>query len=159
MKIDSDTLTSILTGGLAIGIILGAVLANVVLKKVSASKQVLIGTIGMLLALVALGIWRPGGVHFLGYWGALAGLIVMGMFAAVFIIPIQVFMQQRPPAETKGRMIGTMNFANFVGILIAGPLYQLFLNVATYLGWPVSSVFWMLAVLLLPLVVRYRLPS
>jgi len=159
LKIQSDTLTSILTGGLAIGIILGAVLANVVLKKVSPTKQVLLGTVGMLLALVALGAWGPGGQHLLGYWGALSGLFVMGMFAAVFIIPIQVFMQQRPPAEIKGRMIGTMNFANFVGILIAGPLYQLFLNLATFLGWPISSVFWMLAVLLVPLAVRYRLPT
>lgn len=159
LKIQSDTLTSILTGGLAIGIILGAVLANVVLKRISATSQVLLGTIGMVLALVALGAWKPGGAHFLGYWGALTALIVMGMFAAVFIIPIQVFMQQRPPAEIKGRMIGTMNFANFVGILIAGPLYQLFLNIATYLGCPVSSVFWMLAVLLVPLVIRYRLPT
>ena len=159
LEIESDTLTSILTGGLAIGIILGAVLANVVLKKVSATTQVLIGTVGMLLALIAIGAWKAGGVHLLGYWGALVGLIVMGVFAAVFIIPIQVFMQQRPPAETKGRMIGTMNFANFVGILIAGPLYQIFLNIATAVGWPVSSVFWMLAVLLVPLVLRYRLPS
>ncbi len=159
MGITNDIVTSVLAGGLAIGIIAGAILANVVLKKVSTTKQVLLGTVGMLMALVALGAWKAGGTHFLGYWGALFGLIVMGMFAAVFIIPIQVFMQQRPPAEIKGRMIGTMNFANFVGILIAGPLYQLFLHVATYMGWPVSSVFWMLAVLLLPLVVRYRLPS
>ncbi len=135
------------------------VLANVVLKRVSATTQVLIGTVGMLIALIAIGAWKAGGAHLLGYWGALVGLIVMGVFAAVFIIPIQVFMQQRPPSETKGRMIGTMNFANFVGILIAGPLYQLFLNIATAVGWPVSSVFWMLAVLLVPLVLKYRLPS
>ena len=94
-----------------------------------------------------------------GYWGALLGLITTGMAAAVFIIPLQVFLQKRPPAELKGRMIGTMNFANFIGILIAGPLYQAFLVLASFLGWPVSSVFWMLAVLLLPIAFVYRLPS
>jgi len=56
-------------------------------------------------------------------------------------------------------MIGTMNFANFVGILIAGPLYQLFLNIATYGGWPVSAVFWMLAIIILPVALFYRLGS
>ena len=159
LQTSNDILTSVLTGGLAIGIIIGAIVANIVLKKVPATKQVLLGTIGMILALVAIGAWQPGGQHLLGYWGALAGLIVMGMFAAVFIIPLQVFMQQRPPAELKGRMIGTMNFANFVGILIAGPLYQLFLSFASGLGCPVSSLFWMLAIILLPLAIRYRLPT
>ena len=159
LKIELDTHTSLLTGGLAIGIIIGAVLANVVLKKLRPGSQVLLGTVGMFIALVLLGFWKPGGAHLLGYWGALIGLITTGMFAAVFIVPIQVFMQSRPPAETKGRMIGTMNFANFVGILTAGPLYQLFLMIATSFGWPVSSIFWMLAVLLIPIAIRFRLPT
>ncbi|MCE3015691.1 MAG: MFS transporter [Pirellula sp.] len=159
LKIELDTHTSLLTGGLAIGIIVGAVLANVVLKKLRPGNQVLLGTIGMFVTLVLLGFWKPGGAHLLGYWGALIGLITTGMFAAVFIVPIQVFMQSRPPAEIKGRMIGTMNFANFVGILIAGPLYQLFLIIATSIGWPVSSIFWMLAVLLIPIAIRFRLPT
>ena len=159
MGLTSDGAVSVLTGGLAIGIIVGAVLANIVLKKMSPSKQVTLGTWVMFFALLALGCWRGGGVHLLGYWGALAGLIATGLAAAVFIIPLQVFLQKRPPAELKGRMIGTMNFANFVGILIAGPLYQIFLKIASMSGWPVSAVFWMLAGLLLPIAIAYRLPE
>ena len=159
LKLDSSTSISILTGGLAIGIIVGAVMANVVLKHIPPVQQVLYGTWAMIISLLALGCWRAGGNHLLGYWGALLGLITTGLAAAVFIIPLQVFMQKRPPAELKGRMIGTMNFANFVGILIAGPLYQTFLILASFLGWPISSVFWMLAVLLLPVAFLYRLPA
>jgi len=159
LKLDSSTLISILTGGLAIGIIIGAVLANIVFKRMAPAKQVTIGVWVMVASLVALGCWRAGGDHLLGYWGALIGLIATGMAAAVFIIPLQVFLQKRPPAELKGRMIGTMNFANFIGILIAGPLYQAFLTFASSLGWPVSSVFWMLAVLLVPIGFVYRLPA
>ena len=151
--------TNLQTVGLAIGLIIGAVFVNIILRKLRTGSHVLLGTIGMFLTLVLLGFWKPGGAHLLGYWGALIGLITTGMFAAVFIVPIQVFMQSRPPAETKGRMIGTMNFANFVGILIAGPLYQLFLVIATSIGWPVSSIFWMLAVLLIPIAIRFRLPT
>lgn len=159
LKLDSSTSISFLTGGLAIGIIVGAVLANIVLKQMPPAKQVIYGTWVMIFSLMALGCWRQGGVHLLGYWGALFGLITTGLAAAVFIIPLQVFLQKRPPAELKGRMIGTMNFANFVGILIAGPLYQAFLSLASLLGWPVSSVFWMLAILLLPIAFLYRLPT
>ena len=134
-------------------------MANVVLKHIPPVQQVLYGTWAMIISLLALGCWRAGGNHLLGYWGALLGLITTGLAAAVFIIPLQVFMQKRPPAELKGRMIGTMNFANFVGILIAGPLYQTFLILASFLGWPISSVFWMLAALLLPVAFLYRLPA
>jgi MFS family permease len=159
LKLARNTDISILTGGLAIGIIVGAVLANLVFKRMTPGKQVTIGVWAMVASLLALGCWQAGGVHLLGYWGALIGLITTGMAAAVFIIPLQVFLQKRPPAELKGRMIGTMNFANFIGILIAGPLYQVFLLFASSLGWPVSSVFWMLAVLLVPIGLVYRLPA
>ena len=159
LKLGSSTSISLLTGGLAIGIIIGAVMANIVLKKVPPARQVTFGTWAMIVSLIALGCWHGGGNHLLGYWGALLGLITTGLAAAVFIIPLQVFLQKRPPAELKGRMIGTMNFANFIGILLAGPLYQAFLVLASFLGWPVSSVFWMLAVLLLPIAFVYRLPS
>ena len=159
LKLESSTSISLLTGGLAIGIIIGAVMANIVLKNVPHSKQVTLGTWAMIISLLALGCWQGGGNHLLGYWGALLGLITTGLAAAVFIIPLQVFLQKRPPAELKGRMIGTMNFANFIGILIAGPLYQAFLVLASFMGWPVSSVFWMLAALLIPIALVYRLPS
>jgi MFS family permease len=159
MQLTSDTKTSILTGALAIGIIIGAVLANVVFKKTTASFQVLTGAIGMIVSLTLIGLWQPGGVHLLGYWGALFGLISCGMFAAIFILPIQVFMQARPPAELKGRMIGTMNLVNFTGILLAGPLYQGFLIVSQLLRWPISSVFIMLAIIMIPIAIRFRLPS
>jgi acyl-[acyl-carrier-protein]-phospholipid O-acyltransferase/long-chain-fatty-acid--[acyl-carrier-protein] ligase len=152
-------MTSVLTGALAIGIIIGSVLANVVFKRKSATYQVLTGTIGMILSLIVTGLWKQGGDHLLGYWGALLGLISCGMFAAIFILPIQVFMQSRPPAEAKGRMIGTMNFVNFIGLMLAGPLYQLFLEVSIFLGWPVSSVFLMLTILLVPIAIRFRMPN
>ncbi len=159
LMLASSTAISILTGGLAIGIIIGAVLGNIVFKRMAPSRQVHLGTWGMIVSLMALGCWKAGGDHLLGYWGALLGLVTTGLAAAVFIIPLQVFVQKRPPSELKGRMIGTMNFANFVGILIAGPLYQGFLNAASSLHWPVSSIFWMLAGLLVPIALVYRLPK
>lgn len=159
MALASDGAVSVLTGGLAIGIILGAVSANVLLKKMNPTTQVRLGMGIMIVSMVILGFWLPGGKPLMGYAGSLIFLIVAGIGAAVFVIPLQVFLQQRPPAELKGRMIATMNFANFVGILLAGPLYQLFLFLVSALGWPVSSVFWIMSLMLLPCALFYRLPN
>jgi MFS family permease len=159
MALASDGAVSVLTGGLAIGIILGAVSANVLLKKMNPTTQVRLGMSIMIVSMVILGFWLPGGKPMLGYAGSLIFLVLAGIGAAVFVIPLQVFLQQRPPAELKGRMIATMNFANFVGILLAGPLYQLFLFLVSALGWPVSSVFWIMSLMLLPCALLYRLPT
>lgn len=151
--------TSLLVGGIAIGIMLGSIVSAVVFKRVQPRGQVTIGLWGMFLALTILGFWKGNGVHLLGYAGSFVGLIVVGVFAAIYAVPLQVFMQERPPTELKGRMIGTMNQANFIGILCSGILYQLFQWISVQLGWPISSVFWMLALMVLPLAIFYRLGS
>ena len=149
--------TSLLVAAIAIGIMLGSVLAAAVFKRLKPQGQVTVGLWGLVLSLLLLGCWTANGKHLFGYYGCFAGLITLGVFAAIYAVPLQVFLQSRPPAELKGRMIGTMNQANFVGILLSGPLYQGFEVIASSMGWPISSVFWMLAALVLPLAVFYRL--
>jgi acyl-[acyl-carrier-protein]-phospholipid O-acyltransferase/long-chain-fatty-acid--[acyl-carrier-protein] ligase len=41
-------------------------------------------------------------------------LLLLGISAAIYSIPLQVFLQDRPPDMLKGRMIATMNQANFL---------------------------------------------
>jgi acyl-[acyl-carrier-protein]-phospholipid O-acyltransferase/long-chain-fatty-acid--[acyl-carrier-protein] ligase len=156
----ADTKTSVLTAGLAIGIIIGAIGANLILKRLPKDKQVSLGVLIMIVSMCLVSIWKPNGGVLLGYNGTFLGLIIAGIGAAVFVIPIQVFLQERPPLELKGRLIGTMNFANFIGILLAGPIYQLLIWVAERcLSWPVSSVFAMMAAMLVPILLFYRLPK
>lgn len=154
-----ETKTSVLTAGLAIGIIIGAISANLVLKRMPKDKQVSLGVLIMILSMCLVSVWKPNGDVLLGYIGTFLGLVVSGIGAAVFVIPIQVFLQERPPLELKGRLIGTMNFANFVGILLAGPIYQLLIKIADAMAWPDSSVFAMMAAMLLPILIFYRLPK
>jgi acyl-[acyl-carrier-protein]-phospholipid O-acyltransferase/long-chain-fatty-acid--[acyl-carrier-protein] ligase len=153
----ASTSTSLLTAATALGIMAGSVLAAVVFKGWSPTHQVSLGLGGMVLALVLLGGWLKDGQHWLGYFGCFLLLLLLGGFAAIYAVPLQVFLQDQPPAALKGRMIGTMNQANFVGILFSGPLYQAMEALASLMGWPISSLFWMLAFFLLPLAVRYRL--
>ncbi|HBE70299.1 MAG TPA: MFS transporter [Planctomycetaceae bacterium] len=158
----NDVQTSILTASIGFGIMIGAVFASVLCRRGFGDQCVTIGLTGIFSALIALGIWSGSGngpVHLLGYGGSIAGLIILGVFAAIFAIPIQVFLQSRPPKEVKGRMIATMNQANFIGILISGPLYQVFEALAGNMNWPICSVFLMMSLLVLPLAAVYRLRS
>ena len=50
---------------------------------------------------------------------------ILGVSSGLYAVPLQVFLQARPPAKLKGRMIGAMNFVNWVGILLAAGLYEL----------------------------------
>lgn len=154
----SDTLTSALTACIGLGIMIGALFTSWLCRRGYGDRCVSIGLVGIFGCLVALGFWN-GDTHLLGFGGSVVALLGIGIFAALLAIPLQVFMQSRPPTELKGRMIATMNQANFVGILISGPLYQVFEAIATGLGLPISTVFWMLAALVMPLGAFYRLKS
>ena len=154
-----DTQTSMLTASIGLGIMGGALFASFLCRKGYGDFSVSLGLWGILGSLVMLGLWSAGGQHLIGFYGSVVALISMGVFAAIFAIPIQVFLQERPPANLKGRMIATMNQANFVGILISGPLYQVFEWISGEAGWPICSVFLMMGLLVLPLAVFYRLKT
>ncbi|MCA9183306.1 MAG: hypothetical protein KDA51_17720, partial [Planctomycetales bacterium] len=154
-----DTRTSMLTASIGLGIMGGALFASFLCRKGYGDLSVSLGLWGILGSLVMLGLWSGGGQHLIGFYGSIVALISMGVFAAIFAIPIQVFLQERPPSNLKGRMIATMNQANFVGILISGPLYQVFEWISRLAGWPICSVFLMMGLLVLPLAVFYRLKT
>lgn len=158
LQVDA-TKTSLLTASIGFGIMIGALVASWLCRKGFGDQCVTLGLVGIFGALALLGFWTAGGAHFLGFGGSIAALVMMGIFAAIFAIPIQVFLQDRPPSHLKGRMIATMNQANFIGILISGPLYQVFEATAGRLQWPICSVFWMMSALVLPVALFYRLDS
>jgi MFS family permease len=150
--------TSILTACVGLGIMLGSPLASMICRSRMGNVAVNIGLSGIVVCLLLLGLWRDQ-TQVIGYWGSFFSLIGLGIFAAVFSIPVMVFLQSRPPDHLKGRLIATMNQANFLGILLAGPLYQVFERLSASMNWPISSVFWMMAAFLLPLSLLYRLDS
>jgi MFS family permease len=94
--------------------------------------------------------------HLLGFWGSLPALAVLGIAAALFAIPLQVFVQSRPPDDQKGRMIAVMNQANFLAILLSGVVYGVFDALVIRLGWPRSPIFAMMAMLVVPVLLLYH---
>jgi hypothetical protein len=86
-------------------------------------------------------------------------LILLGAAAAFFAIPIQVFLQSRPPDDLKGRMIAVMNQANFFAIVVSGLLYMILDALVTAMNWPRSAIFAAMALLFLPVAIGYRMQS
>jgi acyl-[acyl-carrier-protein]-phospholipid O-acyltransferase/long-chain-fatty-acid--[acyl-carrier-protein] ligase len=83
-------------------------------------------------------------------------LVLMGSAAGVFTVPLQVFLQARPPADQKGRVIGAMNLVNWIGILFSAQIYASFDYVRDLVGAPHCAVFGGASLLLLPVALMYR---
>jgi acyl-[acyl-carrier-protein]-phospholipid O-acyltransferase/long-chain-fatty-acid--[acyl-carrier-protein] ligase len=83
-------------------------------------------------------------------------MVLLGMFAAFFAIPVQVFIQARPTEDQKGRVIAVMNLANFTAILLSGAIYGLFDRLVRAFELPHSPIFIMTGLIILPVAVFYR---
>ncbi len=174
----SATKTSLMLGCISIGIAIGCLLAG----KLSAARVrfglVRLGTWGMLICmlllscpgvstetLTGLGVspeWLerlPGvdGQHLLGFNGSAIVLAVAGLFAGLLAVPLQVYLQAKPPETLKGRMIGTMNLINWVGIIFSTVFYDICQRLFAAIGLPTFFTFGATALLiLLPIALFYR---
>jgi acyl-[acyl-carrier-protein]-phospholipid O-acyltransferase/long-chain-fatty-acid--[acyl-carrier-protein] ligase len=83
-------------------------------------------------------------------------LLLMGMAAGIFTVPLQVFLQSRPPSDQKGRVIGAMNLVNWIGILFSAEIYSAFDVIRAELHAPHSAIFGGTVLLLLPVALFYR---
>ncbi|MCH7726126.1 MAG: MFS transporter, partial [Planctomycetes bacterium] len=150
-------LTSIMTAIIAVGIAIGGVIAGPLCRGRPNPRFVKLGMWGIVLWLAVLSISLPDGRHLLGFGGSLVVLVMVGISAAFFAIPVQVVIQARPPEGLKGRMIAVMNQTNFIAILLSGVIWMAFDRIADGMQWPRSVIFAMIAALMLPVAIFYRL--
>lgn len=148
--------TSLMTAVIGLGIAVGAVIAGRMCHGRADFRIVRAGAWGIVVFLALLAVSKPGGEHLLGYVGSFPVLVLLGAAAGFFAIPVQVFIQDRPPKDQKGRMIALMNLVNFIAILFSGVLYGIFDKIVTTQEWPRSAVFGMMAAIMLPLALLYR---
>jgi MFS family permease len=152
----SEGKTSNLTASIGFGIAVGCILGGYLSRGRVHPRVVTGGLVGLFVTLVLMAL--PGGEHrhLLGYYGSFPVLVLMGIFTGMFIVPVQVALQSRPPKEEKGRMIATMNQVSWIGIILGAVLYQACLWVLDATGWPRSTVFAVTAALMLPVAILYR---
>jgi acyl-[acyl-carrier-protein]-phospholipid O-acyltransferase/long-chain-fatty-acid--[acyl-carrier-protein] ligase len=182
-----DSRTSLMTACLGVGIAIGCILAGVLSRHRVEFRLVRVGAWGVVLCLGALA-WLGAGVDGQGTkdkgqgmelrgdpesfsellvprtWDeSLARLLMIGvgLSAGLFVVPLQVFMQSRPPGDQKGRMIGAMNLINWIGIVLSAAFYWAAVRLIEVLGRTgtrieVSWIFASLAALMLPVAVFYR---
>ncbi|MEM6364213.1 MAG: MFS transporter [Planctomycetota bacterium] len=153
----SDTKTSLMVSLISVGIAAGGGVAGWLSRRLSDGRIIRAGMFGVVGFCALLSVTLPGGRHLLGFVGGIPVLMLLGASAAFFAIPIQVFLQARPPEALKGRMIAVMNQANFFAIVMSGLAYIIIDLAITNLGWPRSTVFAVMAVAFLPVAIFYRL--
>lgn len=151
----SDRQTSFLAACMGIGIAIGCALAGKLSKHRIDFRLVNVGSFGMVMCLGLLALLPISGMSSSGIeFGAQILLIFLGLSGGLFAVPLQVYIQIQPPADQKGRMIGTMNLLNWVGILLAAGYFFL---CSTMFGIEkISWSFLTLAVLLIPVALFYR---
>jgi MFS family permease len=164
---EADASTSLMVGFLVIGIASGCATAGWISGKKINFRLISWGAWGMVggLALLSLLGWlgsRESGGHAPPISPATVNagskllLTVIGMAAGFFTVPLQVFLQLRPPADQKGRVIGAMNLANWIAILVSSQVYSAFDLIREMAGAPQSAIFGATALLILPVAIFYR---
>jgi acyl-[acyl-carrier-protein]-phospholipid O-acyltransferase/long-chain-fatty-acid--[acyl-carrier-protein] ligase len=175
----SDGRTSMLVACMGVGIAVGCLFAGKASHKRVAFHLVTWGAWGLVLsflALIGVGLFgealprqvadaAPQGLLELltprsaTDWAARGVLTMLGIFAGMFVVPLQVFMQSRPPDDQKGRMIGGMNLINWIGIVCSAAFYAAATATIKSIGRPPAEIYWIfaaLAAVILPVAVFYR---
>jgi MFS family permease len=147
---------SALSGAVGIGIAVGCIFGGYFSRGRVNARIVTIGAVGLVATMLMMSL--PGGEHrhLLGYWGSIPMLVLMGVFTGMFIVPIQVMMQSRPPREDKGRMIATMNQCTWIGVILSAIVYKLCIEVLDATGGPRNLIFVVGAAFMLPVAIFYR---
>ncbi len=176
----SDTRTSLLMVGVGVGIAAGCVLVGVVARN-GGTVWVMRGAWGITASLLMTGalgsLAKPGSVSaefqesLWSYlftaspleWGLRISMTCLGITSGVFIVPIQTYLQQSPPADQKGRVIGVLNLFNWIGILLsAGFLALTNLSLSLLFESSVAirqqyMIFLILSAMMLPVAIWYRI--
>jgi acyl-[acyl-carrier-protein]-phospholipid O-acyltransferase/long-chain-fatty-acid--[acyl-carrier-protein] ligase len=151
-----DGPTSLLAASIGLGIAIGCTLGGYVSRGRVNRSVVVCGAVGTVATLAAMCL--PGGErgHLLGYYGSIPVLIAMGVFSGMFIVPVQVTLQSRPPREEKGRMVATMAQFSWVGVILGAVIFGACIRVLDATDWPRNIVFGVTAALMLPVALFYR---
>ena len=148
--------TSLLAACMGVGIAAGCLIAGMLSKGKVNFRLVKIGAWMLVIILAILAIPGDGKWNLLHYPGTAVALVLLGVFAGFYAVPLQVFLQTRSPESLKGRTIATTNLANWIAIVASAGVYYLFGFVVDWLSVPRATVFALTALLMLPVAIFYK---
>lgn len=121
----------------SLGIALGSVYCNRLLKGEIHARYVPIGAVGMGLGTLALVAFSPmttsplDNGHLLGVaqwimqpsaWGVLASLLVIAVFGGIYTVPLYALIQHRAEVAERSRMIAANNIVNALFMVVSALL-------------------------------------
>jgi acyl-[acyl-carrier-protein]-phospholipid O-acyltransferase/long-chain-fatty-acid--[acyl-carrier-protein] ligase len=115
-----QTKTGYLNAMLAVGIGIGSMAAGWISENKIEYGLIPLGSIGMTLTGLALGL-MPHGMA-----GSAVLLAMLGFWAGFFAVPVNALIQHRPSEQDKGGIIAAANLLSFVGIAISSGMYFVF---------------------------------
>lgn len=146
---------------IALGVGLGSLLAGWWSGGKVEVGIVPIGAAG--IAAASLLLWTvpegtPGATTFTGYYWSMGWLLLLGVSAGLYDIPLQAFLQDRSPEATRGRVLAATNFMVFSGMLVASGA---FLFLSDGLGLSPRGVFAVAGLAVIPVVlfIVYLIPA
>lgn len=121
----TQTVTSLMSMSLMAGVCLGSMLAAKIISMSSWFRYLGISSCLMGCGLLFAGLSARVPVGIQAEWLA-AALIATGIAGGLFLIPVTSFLQLRPEAAGKGRVLAAANFCGFTAILASGFIFNLF---------------------------------
>ena len=109
---------------LSVGIAVGSIVAGRLSQGRVEIGLVPLGSIGLTVFSLGLAIARPGGATLLQGLplSVTALLLLLGLSAGFYIVPLNALLQQRSPEGTKGRLIAFSNVLSFSAVIVAAVL-------------------------------------
>jgi acyl-[acyl-carrier-protein]-phospholipid O-acyltransferase / long-chain-fatty-acid--[acyl-carrier-protein] ligase len=77
----------------------------------------------LLLFTVPARLFEPGATVTTGFLWASVLLFLLGISAGLFNVPLEAYMQDRSPRESRGRLLAASNFLTFTGVCLASFLF------------------------------------
>ncbi len=115
----SDAATSALLAAPGVGIGVGGLVAGFGSGNRILPALIPVGAIGMTVTFLALGLSHPG-------FGLAFGLLVVcGIFAGFYLIPILSLLQHLPTPAFRARVLGTANFMTYVAMSTSAIIFAL----------------------------------
>ena len=113
----SDVTVSYLLASIGVAVGIGSLTAGLISKKGVRIKLSRVGSIGLFVSLLVVGVLP------VSFWLVLVCLVCLGFFAGLYAVPLQSLMQLLALPERRGRVLATSNAISFLFMAMGSLAY------------------------------------